>query len=676
VLKPKLLVTALTIASAVVLVSAAPAQAYTAHKRIDLRVLVVTDGGAGVDTIVAQLDREGVPYDTIDLRQSGRPLVSGSTLSDTVNGVPRAKYQGVILPNESALPAAESTALATYESTFGIRQIDAYTWANPAVGETTSWSGTLDGATLTVTNAAKSAGFGYLNGTLAVDDRDPIVPESYGYLGTAVDPATFTPLVTATAPGGGPTGSLMGVYAHDGRQELVITLAANRYQTHAMVLGHGLVSWLTQGVHLGYWRNFFTVHVDDVFMADDRWDAAANCTVGDDCNPNRDPSISPYNSQIRMTTADVTALEQWQQARGFKVDMLFNGQGSDEAGGTANDPLSAKLVTDRATFRWVSHTYSHAYLGCVQDFTVVPWRCATDPVTGATQWVSQAAIAAEINSNLTWAQGKGISVDRSELVTGEHSGLRSLPQMTTDNPNLGPALSQTGVLYLGSDASREPSPRPAGPARTVPRHPTNIYYNVATTAEEVDEYNWIYTSRANGGSGICEDNPATSTCINPLPTSTGFTDYIVPIETRIAFDHVVSADADPHYAHQSNLAGDRILYPVLNGVLDRYAATFTAATPIVNPRFSDASTYQTQQSTWQTSRSVEAYLLDGRVTVINRTSTMDIPITVPEGTRTVTLSLLGVEILGGLYGSPYGGERSAWTRLGGLNAQQLLKLPS
>ena len=61
-------------------------------------------------------------------------------------------------------------------------------------------------------------------------------------------------------------------------------------------------------------------------------------------------------------------------------------------------------------------------------------------------------------------------------------------------------------------------------------------------AEQVDEYNWIYTSRANGGSGICEDNPATTTCITPLNTATGFPDYIVPLETRIALGRVLGND--------------------------------------------------------------------------------------------------------------------------------------
>jgi hypothetical protein len=308
-----------------------------------------------------------------------------------------------------------------------------------------------------------------------------------------------------------------------------------------------------------------------------------------------------------MTPADVQALIAWQQANGLKLDAVFNGGGSVEAG--AGDPLTTAMVGNKTQFRWINHTYEHPYLGCVQDFTVSPWKCATDGY-GATKWMSQADISAQIKTNVDWARGKGITVDAAELVTGEHSGLKTLPQMPVDNPNLAPALNTNGVRYIASDASREQTTRAVGNATTVPRYPMNIYYNVATRAEEVDEYNWIYTSRADGGSGICENNPA-STCITPLGAN-GFDTYIVPIEARIAYDHLVSTNPAPHYAHQSNLAEDRILYPVLDAVLARYAATYTTATPIVNPKFAETALQNKRQAAWAAalpSRSVEAYTL-------------------------------------------------------------------
>ena len=123
--------------------------------------------------------------------------------------------------------------------------------------------------------------------------------------------------------------------------------------------------------------------------------------------------------------------------------------------------------------------------------------------------------------------------------SGEHSGLTVRPQQPIDNPFLGPALATVGVRYTASDASRETASRAVGTGTvTVPRHPMNIYYNAGTYRDEVDEYNWYYTSRAAGGGGICEDNPAVSTCIAPLPAADAaqardsFTRYIRPLETR------------------------------------------------------------------------------------------------------------------------------------------------
>ena len=57
-----------------------------------------------------------------------------------------------------------------------------------------------------------------------------------------------------------------------------------------------------------------------------------------------------------------------------------------------------------------------------------------------------------------------------------------------------------------------------GQALTVPRFPMNVYYNAGRTADEVVEYNWLYTSTAQGGSGLCTANPATSTCLPAAPT--------------------------------------------------------------------------------------------------------------------------------------------------------------
>jgi hypothetical protein len=640
---------------------AGPAQADTTAPRVDLRVLVVSDGGPATDAIAAELDADGTPYTKVDLTRSDRPAIDAGFLADTVDGRPRARFQAVVLPNDNPFAAgsSEMTALTAYEKTYAIPQVDAYTYARPQVGlqvpTSGGYSGSVDGTQAQVTAAGRSGPFGYLDGAVPFEDNSPTVGESYAYLSAPAAGADFTPYVQATVPGTTRQGSLVGEYRHDGRRELVVTFVYNQYQQQFRLLARGIVEWMTGGVHLGASRNYFAVHVDDVFAADDRWDTQLNCTPGDvDCTGG-----AGTPRPIRMTPADVDYATAWQNSHGFTLDLVYNGAGSVDQREDNNgaDPLSDKLIADRNQFRWVNHTYSHAFLGCEQNVTVVPWTCQTN-ADGSTKWVSRATIDYEIGTNRAWGQSVGLPLQTEELVTGEHSGLRILPQQPQDNPNLAPSLTDDGVKWLASDNSRDPEQRQVGPATTLSRYPMNVFYNAGRTAEQVDEYNWLYGSRAQGGSGVCEDNPATTTCLPaPLNTATGYSDYIVPLETRIALGHVLSNDPKPHFIHQSNLAEDRIAYPVLSGVLDGYDALFAADTPVVNLRMKDIGSELQRRAAWKSAVQagrITAYRIGDTVTVQSPDGTA-VPATLPSG------STYG----GNVFGTAYAGALSGWTASSG-----------
>ncbi|MCK8438599.1 hypothetical protein G3I77_38120 [Streptomyces sp. D2-8] len=625
--------------------------------RIDLRVLVVSDGGPSTDAIAAELAAAGTPYTRIDLTQSDRTVIDADFLADTDDGRPRARFQAVVLPNDNPFPAgsAEMAALAAYEQTYDVPQVDAYTYARPEAGLQYpiygGYSGSIDGKRAEVTAAGKAGPFGYLDGAVPFEDNDAAVGESYAYLSKPVAGADFTPYVEAAIPGQSAKGTLVGEYRHDGRRELVVTFVYNQYQQQFRLLARGIVEWMTGGVHLGASRNYFSVHVDDVFAADDRWNSQLNCTPGDvDCT---DPNATP--DPIRMTPGDVDHAVDWQNSRDFTLDFAYNGAGSVDQREDNNgaDPLADRLIARRGEFRWINHTYSHPFLGCVQDTTVVPWKCATN-ADGSTRWMSRNDISDEIATNRVWGQSAGLPLVNSELVTGEHSGMKVLPQQPEDNPNLALALDDNDIGWLGSDNSREPDQRQVGPATTVPRYPMNVFYNAGRAAEQVDEYNWIYTSRAQGGSGICEDNPATTTCLAaPLDAATGYADHIVPLETRIALGHVLSNDPKPHFIHQSNLAEDRIAYPVLNGVLDDYAALFAEDTPVVNPRMRDIGAELQRRADWQTA------LRAGEITAyrIGDTVTVD----APDGLAVTATLPTGTTLGGTAFGEAYAGAVSGWT---------------
>ncbi|GGL62317.1 hypothetical protein GCM10010129_02370 [Streptomyces fumigatiscleroticus] len=636
---------------------AGTAHADTAEPRVDLRVLVVSDGGPATAAIAAELDSAGAPYTEVDLGQADRPVIDAGFLADTVDGRPRAKFQAVVMPNDNPFAAnsAEMAALAAYEQTYAIPQVDAYTYARPQVGLQAAvgsgYAGGVDGVRAQVTAAGLAGPFGYLDGAVPFEDNSPAIGESYAYLSQPAAGADFTPYVEATAPGGTAKGSLVGEYRHDGRRELVVTFVYNQYQQQFRLLARGIVEWMTGGVHLGADRNYFAVHVDDVFAADDRWNSELNCTPGDvDCT---DPNATP--DPIRMVVSDVDHATQWERSRGFTLDFAYNGVGSvdhrEDNNGT--DELADKLIADRDEFRWINHTYTHAFLGCVQNTDVVPWKCATN-AAGSTQWVSREDIADEIATNRVWGESAGLPLENDELVTGEHSGLKVLPQQPEDNPNLAPALADTGVTWLASDNSRDPVQRQVGPATTVSRYPMNVFYNAGRAAEQVDEYNWIYTSRAQGGSGICEDNPATTTCLDaPLDTATGYADHIVPLETRIALGHVLSNDPKPHFIHQSNLAEDRIAYPVLDGVLDGYQELFADDTPVVNLRMKDIGTEMQRRAAWQ------AAVAAGQVTAYRIGDTVTVQ--APDGVRVTATMPTGTTQGGAGFGEAYAGAVSGWT---------------
>ena len=667
--RPLIVLTAATLCAA----AAVPLQSTAAHAaastatfptgdRIDLKVLVLTDGSAPVEAIRTEMNTEGVPYTAIDLTNPSRQQLTAAYLAGSAGGVPEAHFEAVILPNNAPaqLSAAETTALGSYETSYGVRQVDAYLYPTPAVGMNyPTFAGTLDGMTATVTADGTANAFPYLTGSVPFEDINPNVSESYGYLGTPNPPTgtTFDPLVTMTVPGTSTQGVLSGVYTSANRSELVNTFAYNANQAQFRALAHGIITWATQGVHFGYDRNYFTVNVDDTFLPDGEWSQVGKCTPGDTICPAGTPDTTPS----RMTPDDVTTEVNWENANNFKLTMLFNGGGSDDqVSQTGSDSLLTAWQANRSSvLEWVNHTYSHEFLGCQQNLTTIPWSCQTD-ASGNIVWVPQSDITTQISQNVSWARNNGFSVNSSELVTGEHSGLAVLPQQPVDNPNFAPGLAAQRVAWTGSDASREPNQRAVGTSTlTVPRHPMNVYYNAATVSDEINEYNWIYNSTADGGSGICENNP-TSTCISPLNPTTGYTDYIVPTEARIALSHITANDPRPTYVHQSNLTQDRILYPALNAILGQYKAEYAGNAPIVEQTLAAEGQTLQQQTAWASAvaaGSVSGYTQGGKL-YVSAPNGLYVPLTTPNGTRNP--GLLGGSLGATQFGSAYANELSAY----------------
>jgi hypothetical protein len=373
---------------------------------------------------------------------------------------------------------------------------------------------------------------------------------------------------------------------------MVTTVNSSWWTTSDKLLHIGMLNWVTRGLYLGSWHNYFSIHFDDVLLPDSRWSTAGHCT------PGVEAGCTATTTDIRMSPADVTRAAAWSRANGIRLDLVFNGQGATAAQANGikkgqNDALTTALLAAKARFGWISHTWSHEDLDTATLKTIVD----------------------EINKNQTWANANKAPANPAELVTGGHTGL--------SNPAMPTALSRTGVTRIAGDASLDPAVRMLGQAIVVPRHPSPVYYNVGTNAEQLDEFNWIYRNDPYVGA--------------PLLWS-----QYLDLSANEILVFVVANDPRPFFAHQANLADEGTFFSVGDAFLAKYNAWF--GVPTVQPTMTDAGTLLMQQAGWQSALAaaqVTAYIQGGAVHI-----TATAPVSVP--------------ITGTSIGSVYGPLRSGW----------------
>ena len=298
----------------------------------------------------------------------------------------------------------------------------------------------MDGTTAQLTPAGLAA-FPGLAGTLDFSTG------THGYPATVTTGAAFTPWIENS------TGDVLGgVYQRaDGVSEAALFFNYNTSQLQWLVLAHALIDWVTDDIHLGMFRNYVEMDIDDTFTPDDAWSTSTHSIDYSDADA------------LRMSPADVIYGAQWSQANNFRLDQLFNGGGSTEyqTDNAGSDPLLGEFqATDPATgkpyandFGWISHTYDTPYLDV---------GCATKNY-----------IEAELNENSSWAAsppgttagtgGLGLvessdpsvplgTENPSVFVPGNHSGLADLEPgnpATVDPPDLD-AETASGGGSLGT----------------------------------------------------------------------------------------------------------------------------------------------------------------------------------------------------------------------------------
>jgi hypothetical protein len=400
-------------------------------QQLDLRILLI-GGEAGDPTTSAwqsALTSQGVPF-TLATATGSYGAESVSLPALTTGSV--GDFNGVIFADSPAAFASTAlTSLDSYESTYHVRQIDGYSY--PYLGLTDVGAGALDGTSGQLTSAALAA-MPELKGTIPFDTG------TYGYPATVNSGEPMTPWLTNSAGN-----VLAGVYQHPGTDaqsgvsELEIDFDYNSSSLQFLLLAPGLINWVTQNTHLGLYRNYFGQDVDDLFIADNEWSSQYQCTpaatdpvdVGCPDAVQGNPADGPPDTQ--MSAADVAYVANWEAQTGIKLEFAFNAAGACSApsttteagvnctgsavdGGTTYtdpgfdvDPSNPNdqgfvnaLVADQGDFDWITHTWSHLYLGC----NVWQSQAANSPTVGSGGSLPAGAYSYEIAAATAYGESE------------------------------------------------------------------------------------------------------------------------------------------------------------------------------------------------------------------------------------------------------------------------------
>ena len=535
---------------------------------IDLKVLVVTNGKteSQYPAITQILNYLGTPYTVFDMAATPGGIAA-SFLSD---GSCHGYYQGIILADGGyvfTLPAPSTTNIETYEETFGVRQLNWYTFPATYFGFNAWGAGNTasGGGTVAWTSDAATA-FPHIN------TATPLVidPGAWTYFGTAMTPAagsgaTVTKLLTS----GSSTVSLIYNTGGDYPREMMTnTFASNQYMQHDLVTAYGLINWVTKGLFLGEYHIYATNSVDDFFINDAEWVPGTSCTnpITHDRTLGDDPTLPNF----RLTSDDMSQLVTWQTAKqqdpllkNFMLSIAFNGIGTVGNGdwtglgaaGTDTRPIDTLLSSFpnyQQFFHWMSHTYDHPETlsvlnqsgpadsnGDTIDLEVLTnlW-VAGDTVNG--RWLdADPSDQQAATSHLSFSD-----FDPHSMVTPGVTGL--------DVATSSQALYADGIFYVVTDTSvtptatnnNGPNPSPnvglvnsyAPGIYEVPRHPNDVFFNAANWADDQAEFHCLY--------GVDTVQP---------PYDSFNAAQILDYTSTTFVNNMLLGDMDPQMFHQPNM---------------------------------------------------------------------------------------------------------------------------
>ncbi len=558
---------------------------FAGSTRVDMKLLIISaeganaDGGNGdpmLDAITFFAKEIGIPYDVLIAREE-------SLTEDRLLNNGDGKYQGIITTDVnlgydngngafvSAFNEAEWNLLWQYAREFNVRQIalSGFPGTSPEDYGLRNIPGLESTAESTAQLTAQGASiFNSLKSTVSIPIKFAFTLQAE-LCGAACPNITTTPILLNQN-----TGNVLGaVTEKDGREILSLTMTHNQFLTHSGLMAYDLINWITKGVFIGERRMYFTIDIDDHYLASAIWNPATNSNF---------PLEGPNTVTYRISATDLYAardgvenLRSRFNTNTFNYNQVFNADKADPFATLScadNASLSSATLCVKDFFPWVSHTFTHAEM----DF------------------LSYQQARAEMELNINFAEAR-LPFDRQFLVTGKHSGLgwyriADAPAgaqcvvdqvqdefcqfgLEASNTAMLQAAEDLGVKYLAANRGWQTHVAECDSClithplnsniKLVPRWPTNIFFNTSTPEENTSEFNFLY-------------GPGAPIVFFPVAQTW---QQILDFEADIALRHILSSSPYPHYVHQANqreyTTGRSLVYDFSEAVLEEYSQYFS-----------------------------------------------------------------------------------------------------
>lgn len=449
---------------------------------LDMKLLVLSSTNnpaeePTIDLIKTALNSYHIPFDHLVLTTNGRR--NSESLISFTNSDGSGKYYGVITTTgqlsfknekgiiESALTTEQWGQLEKYEKDYRIRRVSLYSFPHEGLGVNPS-DGFLSPENTSISlNRELKDDLDFDNMGLRREIKIP-ASKVWFYPTQLKEGNLASPFLFFDYEGKKNVGGIISTFP-DQRKQMHFFFSQDQNFLPSQLMPSVWINWVTKGVYQGKRRIYFNIQVDDFFLSTRLFDPFKIEIYR--LSPNELSTYINWQKGVMQTLADNPR---------YKIELAFNGWGVLDNGTTTADQLYLYSRSRLEEFNWISHTFSHPILNDMSFAPIDldlkkniefaenffgPFKNYFSPHSIVTPGISglfnKEAIRAMMNNQILFAIGDN-SIANLVPLKPYHA------RYTTD------ALNGLSGLLI------------------VPRHPTQIYFNVSTPKELVAQYNIFY----------------------------------------------------------------------------------------------------------------------------------------------------------------------------------------